>query len=165
MFEEERLITSKLTPMISLGVARLSFAETSKYKPAQAAIIVLISSVLMVFVITSYSIHYTKLYDACIVYCSAYGQSVKENSHTIDPTHPDVVWSPAPPAFAGCSITILNGELGKPRLDFFFRIESNTDVVRHTHNSAERMILVQGNLEVQYDGEDATVLKPSYNFV
>jgi len=97
---------------------------------------------------------------ACIVYCSGYGQSVKENSHAIDPTHPDVVWSPAPPAFAGCSITILNGELGKPRLDFFFRVESNTDVVRHTHNSAERMILVQGNLEVQYDGEDATVLKP-----
>lgn len=97
---------------------------------------------------------------ACIVYSSAFGQSVKENSHAIDPTHPDVVWSPAPPAFPGCSVTILNGEINKSRLDFFFRIESKTEVVRHTHNSAERMILVQGNLEVQYDGEDATVLKP-----
>jgi len=97
---------------------------------------------------------------ACFMCFSSYGQSVKENSHVIDPTHPDVVWSPAPPAFPGCSVTILNGDISKPRLDFFFRVESKTEAVRHTHNSAERMILVQGNLEVQYDGEDAVVLKP-----
>lgn len=98
---------------------------------------------------------------ACIMYCAAFGQkSTKENSHTVDPNDPNVAWGAAPPAFPGCSVTILNGDISKPRLDFFFKVEPNREVVRHTHNSAERMILVQGNLEVQYDGEDAVVLKP-----
>lgn len=98
---------------------------------------------------------------ACTIYCSAFGQMTeKENSHSIDPSDPNITWMPAPEAFPGCSVTILNGDIAEPRLDFFFKVEPNTDVVRHTHESAERMILVQGTLEVQYDGEDATILKP-----
>ncbi len=61
--------------------------------------------------------------------------------------------------FPGCSFTVLHGDLAEPKLDFFFRIEPNTDVVMHTHQSAERMILVSGELEVQYEGENAAVMK------
>ncbi|MFC4721393.1 cupin domain-containing protein [Geojedonia litorea] len=72
---------------------------------------------------------------------------------------PDIVWNPAPDFFPGCSFTILHGDLAKPNLDFFFKIEPNTEIINHTHNSAERMILISGELEVQYEGEKPQILK------
>ena len=76
---------------------------------------------------------------------------------TID--NKDLKWLPAPDFFPDCSFTILHGDMSKPNLDFFFKIEPNTEVVNHTHNSPERMILISGDLEVQYQGEKAVVLK------
>lgn len=78
-------------------------------------------------------------------------------STTID--NKDLNWLPAPDFFPNCSFTILHGDIAKPNLDFFFRIEPNTEVVSHTHNSPERMILISGDLEVQYEGEKSVVLK------
>ncbi|WP_019668947.1 cupin domain-containing protein [Eudoraea adriatica] len=76
---------------------------------------------------------------------------------TID--NKDLKWLPAPDFFPDCSFTILHGDISKPNLDFFFKIEPNTQVVNHTHNSPERMILISGDLEVQYEGEKPVVLK------
>ncbi len=76
---------------------------------------------------------------------------------TID--NKDLNWLPAPDFFPGCSFTILHGDMSKPNMDFFFKIEANTEVVNHTHNSPERMILISGDLEVQYEGEKPVVLK------
>ena len=76
---------------------------------------------------------------------------------TID--NKDLKWLPAPDFFPGCSFTILHGDMSKPNLDFFFKIEANTEVVNHTHNSPERMILISGDLEVEYEGEKPVVLK------
>lgn len=96
----------------------------------------------------------------------AIGLSAQSNSHseaessistTID--NKDLKWLPAPDFFPDCSFTILHGDIAKPNLDFFFRIEPNTEVVNHTHNSPERMILISGDLEVQYEGEKSVVLK------
>ena len=78
-------------------------------------------------------------------------------STTID--NKDLKWLPAPDFFPNCSFTILHGDISKPNLDFFFKIEANTEVVNHTHNSPERMILVSGDLEVQYEGEKPVILK------
>lgn len=78
-------------------------------------------------------------------------------STTID--NKDLKWLPAPDFFPDCSFTILHGDIAKPNLDFFFKIEANTEVVNHTHNSPERMILVSGDLEVQYEGEKPVILK------
>ena len=78
-------------------------------------------------------------------------------STTID--NKDLKWLPAPDFFPDCSFTILHGDISKPNLDFFFKIEANTEVVNHTHNSPERMILVSGDLEVQYEGEKPVILK------
>lgn len=78
-------------------------------------------------------------------------------ARTVD--NEDLQWLPAPDFFPGCSFTILHGDIAEPNLDFFFRIEANTEVVNHTHSSPERMILISGDLEVQYEGEKATVLK------
>jgi mannose-6-phosphate isomerase-like protein (cupin superfamily) len=76
---------------------------------------------------------------------------------TID--NKEMKWLPAPDFFPGCSFTILHGDISKPNLDFFFKIEANTKVVNHIHNSPERMILVSGELEVEYEGEKPVVLK------
>ncbi len=81
------------------------------------------------------------------------------NSYIVSKDGKEVEWLPAPEFFPGCSFTVLHGDLAEPNLDFFFRIEPNTDVVMHTHQSAERMILVSGELEVQYEGEGAAVMK------
>ena len=71
----------------------------------------------------------------------------------------DIIWNPAPEFFPGCSFTILHGDITKPNLDFFFRVEPNTEIINHTHNSAERMVLISGEMEVQYEGENPQILK------
>jgi mannose-6-phosphate isomerase-like protein (cupin superfamily) len=72
----------------------------------------------------------------------------------------NLIWNPAPDFFPNCSFTILNGDMSKPNLDFFFKIEPNTEVVSHSHNSPERMIIITGELEVTYEGEATRILKP-----
>jgi len=85
--------------------------------------------------------------------------SETETSFATTINNKDLKWLPAPDFFPGCSFTILHGDISKPNLDFFFKIEPNTEVVNHTHNSPERMILISGDLEVQYEGEKPVVLK------
>ena len=83
---------------------------------------------------------------------NAQSHDMSETEHSIATTidNKDLEWLPAPDFFPGCSFTILHGDIAKPNLDFFFKIEPNTKVVNHTHNSPERMILISGDLEVQY---------------
>ena len=71
----------------------------------------------------------------------------------------DIIWNPAPDFFPGCSFTILHGDITQPNLDLFFRVEPNTEIINHTHNSAERMVLISGEMEVQYEGEKPQILK------
>ncbi len=85
--------------------------------------------------------------------------SITETSYATTMNNKNLEWLPAPEFFPGCSFTILHGDLSKPNLDFFFKIEPNTEVVNHTHNSPERMILISGDLQVQYEGEDPVILK------
>lgn len=71
----------------------------------------------------------------------------------------DIIWNPAPDFFPGCSFTILHGDITQPNLDLFFRVEPNTEIINHTHSSAERMVLISGEMEVQYEGEKPQILK------
>ena len=80
--------------------------------------------------------------------------SEEETSFATTIDNKDLKWLPAPDFFPGCSFTILHGDLSKSNLDFFFKIEANTEVVNHTHNSPERMILISGDLEVEYENEN-----------
>jgi anti-sigma factor ChrR (cupin superfamily) len=87
-------------------------------------------------------------------------ESVTEMSivNTVDDNN--LKWNLAPDFFPGCSFTILHGDMAEPNLDLFFKIEPNTEVINHTHNSPERMILISGELKVQYEDESSIVLKP-----
>lgn len=72
----------------------------------------------------------------------------------------DLVWGPCPPFMPdGCAIAVLQGDPTKNNADVFFKVPANTSIPSHWHNSAERMILISGLLEVTYEGEKSKTLK------
>jgi quercetin dioxygenase-like cupin family protein len=70
-------------------------------------------------------------------------------------------WGPCP-AFLpkGCGISVLHGDPAKHNADIFLKVPANSTIPRHWHTSAERMVLVSGELHVTYDGQKTEVLKP-----
>ncbi|MGQ0645624.1 MAG: cupin domain-containing protein [Elusimicrobiota bacterium] len=70
-------------------------------------------------------------------------------------------WGPCP-AFIpqGCEIAVLHGDPAKPNADIFFKVPANFTIPHHWHSSAERMVLVSGELTVTYDGQKPATLKP-----
>lgn len=78
-----------------------------------------------------------------------------------------VEWGPCP-AFMpkGCELAVLHGDAAKPNADIFLKVPSESTLPHHWHTSAERMILVSGELHVTYDGQGTQVLKRgSYGYV
>jgi len=70
-------------------------------------------------------------------------------------------WAPCPPFMPpGCGIAVLHGDPANANLDVFFKVPAGSNIPLHTHTSAERMVLVAGELHVTYDGQDTAVLKP-----
>jgi quercetin dioxygenase-like cupin family protein len=69
-------------------------------------------------------------------------------------------WGPCP-AFMpeSCRISVLHGDPAKPASDVFFKLPAGAKAPLHWHNSAERMVLVSGRMEVAYEGQAPVVLK------
>ncbi len=68
-------------------------------------------------------------------------------------------WGPCPAIFpTGCQIAVLHGDPSKPNADVFLRVPGGYKIPAHSHTSAERMILVEGQLTVRYKGAAAAVL-------
>jgi quercetin dioxygenase-like cupin family protein len=61
---------------------------------------------------------------------------------------------------AGCGLAVLHGDPAKANADVFLRLPANAAIPEHWHTSAERMVLVEGELTVRYQGQAAVVLKP-----
>jgi quercetin dioxygenase-like cupin family protein len=55
---------------------------------------------------------------------------------------------------------VLHGDPAKNNLDVFLKVPAKSTIPLHWHTSAERMVLVAGQLDVTYDGQKTTVLKP-----
>lgn len=73
----------------------------------------------------------------------------------------DIAWAPCPPFFSDtCRLGVLQGDPAKPNADVFFRLEGGDPFPLHTHTSAERMVLVSGELVVEYSGFPAVTLSP-----
>lgn len=74
---------------------------------------------------------------------------------------PELEWLPCP-AFMpdGCGIAVLQGNPSEQNADIFFRLPADTTAPRHWHTSAERMILVAGELHVDYDDQEPVVMEP-----
>ena len=73
---------------------------------------------------------------------------------------PAIEWGPCPEFIpAGCRIAVLQGNPAEHNADIFFKLPPGTRVPHHWHTSAERMVLVSGELHVTYDGHETTVLR------
>jgi quercetin dioxygenase-like cupin family protein len=71
------------------------------------------------------------------------------------------------PAFLpqGCQIAVLHGDPAKPNVDVFLKVPARSTLALHWHSSAERMVLVAGELHVNYEGQQPLILKTgSYAF-
>ncbi|MEW6413847.1 MAG: cupin domain-containing protein [Pseudomonadota bacterium] len=58
----------------------------------------------------------------------------------------------------GCEIAVLHGDPAGNNADVFFKVPANAVIPRHWHTSAERMVLVAGEMHVTYDGHPTVVL-------
>lgn len=84
-----------------------------------------------------------------------------EPALTLNAEDPQLKWGPCPPFLpTGCAIAVLHGDPAKDNLDVFFKVPAKSDLPLHWHTSAERMILVAGELHVTYEGQKMAVLKP-----
>jgi quercetin dioxygenase-like cupin family protein len=61
---------------------------------------------------------------------------------------------------AGCAIGVLHGDPAKPNVDIFLKLPARSKIPSHTHTSAERMVLVAGELRVAYEGQAPMRLTP-----
>lgn len=72
---------------------------------------------------------------------------------------PTLTWGPCPEFLPeGCAIAVLQGDPSRPNADVFFKVPGKSVIPRHWHTSAERMVLVSGELHVTYDGHETTAL-------
>lgn len=73
---------------------------------------------------------------------------------------PSLEWGPCP-AFLpeGCALAVLHGDPAKANADVLLKVPAGSSVPRHWHTSAERIVLVSGELVVTYDGQDPATLK------
>ena len=70
-------------------------------------------------------------------------------------------WGPCPAIFpTGCQIAVLNGDPSKRNADVFLRVPGGYTIPAHSHTSAERMVLVEGQLTVTYKGAAPALLTP-----
>lgn len=87
------------------------------------------------------------------------GESTK--ALAIPHTDSKINWGACPDFLPkGCGLGVLNGDPAKPNSDVFFRLMPGSLLPHHYHTSAERMVLVSGELHITYDGHDPVVLKP-----
>lgn len=74
---------------------------------------------------------------------------------------PRLEWGPCPEFLPqGCAIAVLHGDPSQDNADLFFRVPAGAAIPLHWHTSAERMVLVEGDLQVTYAGQDPVDLRP-----
>ncbi len=87
--------------------------------------------------------------------------AAQEQAVTRSALDPQLQWGPCPTFMpTGCGLVVLHGDPTKPNADVFLRIPANSTIPEHWHTSAERMVLIAGELSVRYQGQDVVVLRP-----
>jgi quercetin dioxygenase-like cupin family protein len=89
-----------------------------------------------------------------------------DQAKTISADSPELEWGPCPEFMPqGCAIAVLHGDPASPGADVLFKLSGHTSVPRHTHTSAERMVLIAGEMKVHYDGhEPKTIAAGDYAY-
>ncbi|OEY66002.1 cupin domain-containing protein [Marinobacter sp. X15-166B] len=69
-------------------------------------------------------------------------------------------WGPCPDFIpSGCAIAVLQGDPADQNADIFFKVPGDFEIPHHFHTSQERMVLVSGTLDVQYDNHEKATIK------
>jgi quercetin dioxygenase-like cupin family protein len=72
-----------------------------------------------------------------------------------------LVWNSCPDFMpAGCVLAVLRGDPAKPNADVFFKVPAGATLPVHWHTSAERMVLIAGELQVGFEGQPRAVIEP-----
>ncbi|WP_418512179.1 cupin domain-containing protein [Corallibacter sp.] len=101
------------------------------------------------------------------VFCSLFGYvNADEKALVISHKDPSLQWGPCPDFIpAGCAIAVLQGDPAKNNVDIYFKVPGDFHIPHHLHTSQERMVLVSGTLDVQYDNhETATIMAGEYAY-
>lgn len=97
----------------------------------------------------------------CLLASTSLAQAQVEQPLAKKASDSSLSWGPCPPIFPGeCSIAVLHGDPTKPNADVFLRVGAGSELPSHQHTSAERMILVNGQLQVEYLGSKPSTLDP-----
>jgi len=96
---------------------------------------------------------------ALISACAASSAQVAPEAPITRTVDAGLQWGPCPPIFpAGCQIAVLHGDPARPNADVFLRVPGGYQIPAHSHTSPERMILIEGRLNVHYKGAPAEML-------
>lgn len=75
-------------------------------------------------------------------------------------TDPKLAWGPCPDILpAGCQMAQLHGAPSRPNADVFLKLPAKSSFAKHKHTSAERMILLSGEMHVTFEGQKPAVIK------
>jgi quercetin dioxygenase-like cupin family protein len=87
--------------------------------------------------------------------------SAQEPAITRTADDPSLAWGPCPEFMpAGCGLAVLRGDPSKPNADVLFKVPAGSSLPVHWHTSAERMVLIAGELHVSFENQQPTVLEP-----
>ena len=85
----------------------------------------------------------------------------REQALTRSAQDPQIQWGPCPPFMpAGCGLAALHGDPAKANADVFLKVPAHAAIPEHWHTSAERIVLIAGEMSVHYNGQAQVVLKP-----
>ena len=80
---------------------------------------------------------------------------------TWDPDDPALEWGPCPEFMPdSCELAVIQGDPAEPNADVLFKMAPNTTVDEHWHTSTERMVLLSGEMVVDYEGQEPVTLEP-----
>ncbi len=84
-----------------------------------------------------------------------------ERAFTRDYESAEIEWGPCP-AFMpdSCGLAVLQGDPKERDTDVLFRLYSGTTAPEHWHTSAERMVVLSGEMMVDYDHQEPVVVEP-----
>jgi quercetin dioxygenase-like cupin family protein len=91
---------------------------------------------------------------APVVYAQSTGPLVRM------PSDKAIQWGPCPDFLPkGCQVGVLHGDPAKPNVDIFFKVPGKSNIAAHKHTSAERIVMMQGEMRVTYEGHKPVTLK------
>ena len=101
------------------------------------------------------------VFSLLFLFCAIlYAQDSTDKSLVISGDDSALQWSPCPEFMpAGCELAVLHGNPAEKNADVFLKVPGNAEIAKHRHTSAERMILVKGEMEITYEGEEPVLIK------